>query len=305
LRKAEGRRDLAEPRALAGLYLVKAAAATGLAIPGVVPSVWPIVGNELAYAPYVLLVTGLLQAPALKDIVDPILDELWIIMQRGHGVSFGEYFTPDVDDTGLAVALLRATSRPVDPAVVLQFKNGDHFYTFHHELNPSVFANAHALYGLAYTGESYPAAERFLLERQCADGRWLADKLHSSWLYTTLEVVIALSKLGYTAETRKAAEALIQHQKPDGGWGSGTQATRIETSYALLTLLVLQQYGFVDEVAEQALQRGHRWLSSAYRPDARVDKKLWLGKELYSPYRVDRAYELSALVALALERVEA
>jgi hypothetical protein len=185
----------------------------------------------------------------------------------------------------------------------MQFRNGDHFCTFHHELNPSVFANAHALYGLAHVGERYPAAESFLLERQSEDGRWLADKLHSSWVYTTLEVVLVLDLLGYTAEVQKAAHGLVQYQKADGGWGSGNHSTRVETSYALITLARLYQSGLLNEETLAALRHGYQWLQSAYCPGGLVDDKLWLGKELYVPYRVDRAYELSALLSAQVEKV--
>lgn len=303
LRQAEEHRELAAPCKTARQYLAKAVTATGLDIPGVVPSVWPITGFELVYAPYALLVTNLLQQPALQAVVGPLMDELWVVMKRGHGVSFGEYFTPDGDDTGLGLAVLQATARPVDPTVLLQFKNGDHFCTFHHEINPSVFANAHALYGLAYAGERCSTAEHFLLKQQGADGRWLADKLHTSWLYTTLEVVLTLSHLGYQREVRKAAEALSRHQKADGGWGSGQNATWVETSYAVITLSTLDQRGLLNEAARHALQRGYQWLSHTYRPHTLPTEKFWVGKELYTPYRVDRIYGLSALLAVTLERM--
>jgi hypothetical protein len=278
------------------------AAATGSDISGLVPTVWPITGFELSYASYALLSTGLLPHPSLQDVIGPILDELWVILQRGHGVSFGEYFTPDVDDTGLAMAVLQATGREVDPAVILQFRNGDHFCTFHRELNPSVFANAHALYGLAYAGDRDPVAENFLRERQGPDGRWLADKLHSSWLYTTLEVVLVFSHLGYTAEITRAVEALMRYQQIDGGWGSGPRSTQMETSYALIALATLQQRGLLHMEAEAVLQRGYQWLRHNYRPHAFADERLWLGKEHYAPYRVDRIYELSALLSVVLEK---
>ena len=151
-----------------------------------------------------------------------VLDELWIILQRGHGVSFGEYFTPDVDETGVAMAVLQAASYPVEPAAILQFKNGNHFCTFPRELNPSVFSNAHALYALAAAGQRCSTAENFLLERQTADGRWLADKWHSSWIYTTFEVILTLSKLGYTQQVWKAANALLRHAA--SGWWVGKRA---------------------------------------------------------------------------------
>lgn len=285
-------------------YLAKAAAATGLTIPGVVPNVWPITGFELAYAPYTLLVTNLFQQRVVTEALTVVLDELERILLQHNGVSFGEAFTPDVDDTGLAVAVLRAAARPVEPAAVLQFKQGDHFCTFHHELNPSIFANAHALYGLAYVGERYPAAEKFLCDRQTTDGRWLADKLHSSWLYTTLEVVLALSHLGYREEISRAKDALLAYQHEDGGWGSGQASTRVETSYALITLTTMQRQGLRCAAGQTALQHGYRWLTDRYRPNALPDGRFWCGKELYTPYRVDRLYELSALLAPTLDGSE-
>jgi len=304
LQQATGQASLAPAYKLAQRYLIQAALATNVNIPGVVPNVWPITGFELVYAPYALLATGLLQHPTLRGSIEPILDELWLIMQRGHGVSFGEYFTPDGDDTGLALSVLQATARNVDPALVLQFKNGDHFYTFHHELNPSVFANAHALYGLAYAGKRYPAAEHFLLERQADDGHWLADKLHTSWLYTTLEVVLVLNHLGYRNELKKTVDVLVQQQKVDGGWGHGKASTRVETSYALITLTTLQQRGLLNQAGVYALQRGYQALHDISQSGGGLDDEaLWLGKELYAPYRVDRVYELSALLSVLLEKV--
>jgi hypothetical protein len=48
------------------------------------------------------------------------------------------------------------------------------------------------------------------------------------------------------------------------------------------------------------LRRGHEWLMYRYRPNVRPDGRFWCGKELYTPYRVDRLYEVSALLTLDL-----
>jgi len=109
--------------------------------------------------------------------------------------------------------------------------------------------------------------------------------------------------LGYQREVRKAAEALSRHQKADGGWGSGPSATWVETSYAVITLSTLDRRGLLNEAAKNALQRGHQWLSQTYRPHTLSTEPFWVGKELYTPYRVDRIYGLSALLAVALERM--
>lgn len=289
--------DLSNSSTTARQYLKKAAAATGMGIPGVVPNVWPITGFELSYGLFALLITDLLQQPMLTKVAKPKIDELDLIMQAGKGVSFGDYFTPDVDETGVALAVLQATGRSVDPAVVLQFKNGDHFCTFQQELNPSILANAHALYSLAYTGVHYPQAESFLLQRRCADGRWLSDKWHSSWLYTTLEVLLAFEQLGYSVENRETVNTILATQNADGGWGLHNHSTRMETSYAVIALATLQKQGFLGEYGKHALQQGQAWLNDIYHPGTPVDNRAWLGKELYTPYRVDRVYELSALLS--------
>jgi hypothetical protein len=180
LRQAQHDVNCADDCRTAQQYLANSAAATGLTIPGVVPNVWPITGFELAYAPYTLLVTNLFQQPGMEAILAPLLDELWRLLSHNKGISFGECFTPDVDDTGLALAVLQAAARPVELDAVRQFKHGDHFCTFHHELNPSIFANAHALYGLAYLDERYPAAEKFcaIAKRLMVVGLLISYTLH-------------------------------------------------------------------------------------------------------------------------------
>jgi len=283
-------------------YLQKASAATfpTTEIPGVVPNVWPITGFERAYGPYILLATGLFHHPFFHDVINAQVRELATIIQRGNGVSFGDYFAPDVDETALTTASLHATNTPYSLQPLLQFRNGDHFYTFHHELNPSVFSNAHALYALSQLGQHDDASATFLRRRQAADGRWLADKWHSSWIYTTLEVVLALGRLGQIDPLHKTVNVLLAHQEADGSWGAYAQASQVETSYAVLALYHLHCLGLLDEIGISALQRGQAWLARQYQPYTYSDERHWLGKELYTPYRVDRIYILCANLTTTL-----
>lgn len=298
--QAQKRPDLKSPCHSARTYLHNAAAATKMDIPGVVPNVWPITGFEMSYGPYAILISGLFHHPLLQDALSRQLDGLQVIMERGHGVSFGEYFTPDADETAVGLAALQAHGRPVQLEVILQFKHEDHFYTFPNELNPSVFSNAHALYALACMGERSTTTEEFLRKRQGADGRWVADKWHSSWLYTTLEVLLALDCLEHKEEVMAAVMIFLNAQKADGGWGSGVQSTRAETSYALIALNTMRQHSLSDPSVTDAVVRGHHWLQQQYTSNSSTPELLWLGKELYSPYRVDRIYELGALLFVAL-----
>ena len=303
LRQAEHQPDLADHCVTTRHYLEKAAAATGVGIPGVVPNVWPITGFELSYSLHALFVSNLFLQPLLGSTLELQIDRLANIMQKGGGISFGEYFTPDVDATGITTAILQTTAYPVNPAEILKFKHNDHFYTFYEELNPSILANAHALYGLAYTGERYPAAETFLLHHQCGDGRWLPDKCHHSWIYTTLEVILALSHLSYPTAIEHAVESLLAAQKDNGGWGSSTCATLVETSYVIVVLKLLERRSILNERARNALQQGQQWLVDYAHASKPSLERLWLGKELYRPYRVDRMYELGALLFASQEEI--
>lgn len=298
LKSAEGHPELATERAAAEEYLEKAAAATGVGIPGVVPYVWPITGFEITYAPFALLNAGLLHHPIIKDALEPLWD--WHqANQTPSGMSSGFHFAPDVDVTALTAVFRQAIGKPFDIDLILRFQNGDHFCTYPHELNPSVFSNAHAVYALTAAGHRKDSAEQYLKQRQLADGRWMADKWHTSWIYTTAEVIYALAQCRATAEIYKAGEALLKAQRQDGSWGSGSHSTRAETSVALMVLRTLHQNQLGLEL-DAPLARGAHWLREHIN-NPHGAELLWLGKELYSPHRVDRVYDLCALLAFEME----
>jgi squalene cyclase len=189
--------------------------------------------------------------------------------------------------------------------ILHDFRYNHHFCTFVGELNPSIFCTAHAIHALARTDVVLDEPLMFLLENQYADGRWMADKWHSSWLYTTLEVILALDHSGQSAGVRKAVEALLYHQHSDGGWGMNGKSTNIETAYTVLALFVLEQQAKLPSNAISALKRGKEWLISGYQPfTLNREDKFWIGKELYKPYRIDRMFEITTLLMLAIQETE-
>ena len=180
----------------------------------------------------------------------------------------------------------------------MQFKNMDHFHTYAGELNPSVFSNAHAIHALAHFGLRQPSTEQFLVSRQGADGRWLADKWHSSWRYTTLETVVPLAPFGHGPHIQKALHALLADQNDDGGWGARGVSNALETAYGVMMLHSLRHGDLWHEQAEARWRQAAAWLlACAGRQIA--TPRLWIGKELYSPRRVDHAYVLCAQVLAA------
>lgn len=286
-------------------YLASAQAATGLNIPGVMPVVYPITGFEFSYGLYALLIADLLHRPEWANSVDTHARRILEWTRVHHGLDTGYFFTPDADSTSVGLAVLDALGHRLDTELLTQFALDDHFVTFRHELNPSILSNAHVLYTLCRFGQPQQSVAQFLLKRQHANGAWLPDKWHSSWYYSTLEVTIPLLQMGFTEATSHVPELLGKSQNQDGGWGYGGKSNALETSYSLLTLLTLIKAGVIRTPDfHGTFEAGYRWLINQYKPGQLVDEKLWLGKELYSPKRVDTIYVLVTLLAIEARQKE-
>ena len=285
--------------AQAEAYLARAAETTDTGIPGVMPMVYPITGFELCYGLYALLLTGLLDHPKLQDVVAPQVARLAAMVEREKGLSFGENFVPDVDETAVAVAVLSAAGLAPDVSLVRNFWRKDHFYTYTHELNPSVFSNAHALHALVMCGQRCDLTENFLIRQQTPSGAWVVDKWHTSWRSSTLEVVAALLRLGYEEQLCAAGDAFIADQNADGSWGLKEGAPMLETAYSVIALQLLSSNARLAAQVEYALKRGQEWLD-AHVGNLDQIERLWLGKEVYSAIRVDKVYKLCAMLSPSL-----
>lgn len=134
----------------------------------------------------------------------------------------------------------------------------------------SRFRGAHPLHSPKRISRAMTRGVRFLLSRQWADGAF-----PGSWgvylTYGTFHAVRGLRAAGVSADhaaLRRAAEWLVRHQKPDGGWGEhfrgcleqryiehlDSQATM--TSWAVLALTELVG------IDHPAVRRGAEWLVS-------------------------------------------
>lgn len=293
---AQGRPELKELVAKARGYLKNAEAGTDARLPGVVPATWRIDFMEKQWGLFALLCAGLLDHPLLADVVKPHLDTLEAAITP-RGIGFTKYFMPDGDCTAVTVALLKAMNRPVDLSVLKQFERGEHFYTYPQETHPSLTTTAHVVMALNLVGEDTSRWVRAMLQMQSADGRWLIDKWQTSWLYATTQAMLAIPD---AAAMRTSIETLLRLQKEDGGWGSSDHTTAVETAFAVLVLNGLRNKGVEEEAIRGALARAHRYLRHAYRPFVPNDEPMWIGKALYCPFRMDRAFELSAMLALEL-----
>lgn len=295
LHLAEAQPGLATAKAAARDYLARAARATEVGLPGVVPTCWPTPRFEQVFALQALYLGGALSHPALADIVAAQLDAIAGAFRR-DGIGFSDCFAPDGDDTAAAIALLHTTGRPIAARALTRFADDDHFCAWHRELQPSLSVTAHATHTLHMLGEDTTPYEGFLVRQQLPDGRWPGDKWNRSWLYTTWRVLVALGPTAHTQALQRAIGALLAYQQGDGGWGTA-RANPEETAYAVLALRSLSGNGGLYDECQMALYRGDRWLRQHYSPFAANPVACWLAKESYRPHRIARAIELTALLS--------
>lgn len=295
LHAAAGRADLAAQRAAAAAYLERAAAATQGGVPGVVPTAWPIDRFEQVYALHTLLAVGLLDSPELRDVVAPQVAALALSL-KADGLGFSDAFTPDGDDTAAALAVLRAWGAPADMRPLEAFAAGDTFCTYRGELQPSLITTARAVHALALAGCNAEPGRAYIVSQQSHDGRWPRDKWNSSWLYTTYQALIALGQSFDPRALRRAVDALLAHQQPDGSWCSVEDARLEETAYGILICRLAVNAGLDGPQLGFARAAAERWLRQHYRPLGERGNRCWLAKESYSPVRVSRVLELAALI---------
>lgn len=291
------RHESTEPlRQQAEAYLSLASRVTGFNIPGVVPGIWPMNRFELAFGLYPLLAADLLDLPALQDVLEPQLDALgFALTEKGIGLS--DHFYQDGDDTAAALAILHTAGYLVDPSVLDRFRGAGVYYAFGGEIQKSISLTARAVHTLRLFGQRDEAAVRLLLESQGNNGRWQDDKWHISWLYNTLHVVLALAPESEgTTAVMHAQDDLIHSQHANGGWGVTGEATPSETAYGLLALYTLHKENLLTDAGRRAFKRGQAYLQTAVNQPDLDRTALWIEKELYVPHRIEKMFELSALL---------
>lgn len=292
LRAAAERPKLAAERAGAYNYLQTAAAATGTGIPGVVPGVWPYPRNEQNVSLYILLLAGLLDHPALAEVVHAQLADMWRGL-RSDGQGISDWFASDGDNTAMAFSVLQHAGYRPDRSVLEQYISGDTCLTYRRELQRSFSATTHAAHALALLdGNPQPLLD-YLCRQRRDDQLWAGDKWHASWTYLTSHTLIALLATGRIDDVMSAVQPLIDRQCADGRWGVDAAADE-ETAHVVLALLAIDRAGLLPSGGQCALHRAGRWLAAEYRPLHEANGACWIGKELYRPRRIARVLALSA-----------
>jgi len=230
--------------------------------------------------------------------VPPLLDRLrrsWTPM----GMAWSrEGDVPDADDTAVTLSLLTRHREALGTEVLELYETPDHFQTLIFERNPSVTANAHVLHALKHY-PSNPDRRRMTLkivnylESARTGSAFWHDKWHASPLYATDRAMLALAGVADNA-VRPAVQWMLEQQNDAGAWGY-LDGNSEETAWAIHALATASQSdASVRAVAAEAIQRGAAYLA-AHFGDADYPA-LWIGKGLYSTWKVTKAVVLGALV---------
>ena len=303
LHAAAGREDLADARARATEYLQRATAATGEAGGATVPTVYPFIGFEIIFGIYPLLIAGAFHHPALHASVErhmPLVSSFW----APHGMGMTPHFSVDGDSTAAGLAVIASSGRKVDMSPLRTFSQGRHYCAYHGELQPAPSVTARVAHTLSLAGPLPEESLDYLIEQQQPDGRWMGDKWNHSWLYTTLHATLPLAAGGRFSACHAAADAAVAYQRADGGWGMNDHSNEVETAYAVLMLHTLRRHGCLPPAGAEALAHARSWMLANYRPFTQGGVNCWVGKESYRPFRIDRCWELCALLVLASEETE-
>lgn len=289
-------KDMVNARQKAQKYLQDAALATGVNIPGVLPSAWPMDRFEQALALHAVQMAGLLNFPLLQDVLKPQISDLATAL-RPDGLGFSDIFTADGDDTLAAVAVLKASNYEVSASTFASFETDTHFLGYPGEMQSSPSVTARGVHVLQLFHRDTSPTIPFLLDRRTEQGAWPGDKWNTSWLYVTYLIAYALhtNSTRYQGSLDIAAWAVITQQNPDGGWGAFGASGFTETAYAISLLQLIDR-----EKYRNILQHGYRWMLENYRPFVLNVEQCWLNKQEYRPHRIDRVFELSAMINLAL-----
>jgi halimadienyl-diphosphate synthase len=265
-------------------YLTTALRATGQ---GAAPTVFPFRTFDDGWTFHPLAMAGV--APR---VLHPHVKRLaGRASPRGFGPSDG--LPPDADDTGMVLPLLAYCGYPADLSLLRGFETPEGYLTFELERGFSVSTNVHVLGALLLdpTGmaRQIDLVLRFLRDSLSGDGYWL-DKWHLSPYYATCHAIPVLSGL----DDRLCGDAVgwvLGSQHADGSWGLAG-GTLEETGYAVNSLLAVQAaYPWVRDAAH----RGARYLSDRCADGEPAHPPLWIGKVLYTPYRVVQAAVVGAL----------
>jgi halimadienyl-diphosphate synthase len=229
--------------------------------------------------------------------VRPILEFLWEAWSDTKGVGHSRYFNvADLDDTAAAFSVLRWGGYPASADAFARFETETHFKCYDGELDMSMSAQVRALSALQFAKEHPQHAawteklEKILRIADLHGSLWF-DKWHASPYYLAASGIWLLHGVADDL-VQSPLNWLLKTQNSDGGWSFFQSSTIEETTYALQALLYWDKH--VEKIDSSVILAGGDFLETALEKLELVP--MWIGKALYTPYRVVQS---SILVTLS------
>jgi halimadienyl-diphosphate synthase len=248
---------------------------------GSVPFCWPAEVFEAVWALDGVRRVGLTPAELpLNGTVDR-LARTWEQVEPGLSSS-SMFRVNDGDDTTVGYAVLDWAGQPPDTNVLLRYWNGSHFLSYLDERGASVSANLHAITALRLQ-PGFPhqdiarQAMRWVVGHMRADGSF-DDKWHLSPHYCVAHAIPAFVGWNETL-TQRCIDFLIEHQRPDGGWGWFGESTLEETAHAVIGLASAYRHDLLPD--RRALIQAARFLRE--RTGEQPVEHFWIGKTVFRP----------------------
>jgi halimadienyl-diphosphate synthase len=228
--------------------------------------------------------------------VKRLLDFLYEVWDPEYGLTYSsDYGVTDLDDTAEAFIVLRWGGYDVSASVFAPYEEEDGFRCFKGEANRSLSANIRLLGALRWH-DDHPEFERWsfkiasMLQHHDRNGYYWFDKWHISPYYPTTYAIPSLHQLGDRMLPRRI-HWILKTQNEDGGWGYYGPSTPEETAYCLQALVYAHVH--IEPVDSAALQAAAHFLENSSADDEPLS--LWIGKGLYTPYKVVQSAILMAL----------
>ncbi len=236
------------------------------------------------------------RVPSLTAALEPLARRLHSGSTLGGWTASAHVPVKESDTTGICFAALGQLGYSLDPELLYQYEEAEHFRCYTFERNPSISANIHVLDALHYCDprESRPRVAkliRFLHNTRTPGGYWF-DKWHVSPYYTTGHAVLAAHDFAPDL-VEPAIQWMINTQWADGSWG-WFAPTLEETAYVVLAMLVWQRGGHA--VPDGLLERGAEYLRRGFSATAWDYPPLWIAKTLYTPVQVVHGLILATLL---------
>ena len=231
------------------------------------------------------------------------LEEVW--KKQSGIIGACKYLPPDSDTTSNTLLALSETKRVTDRESVnglLKYLKNKYFVTHEAEKEPSLSTNLHCLLALRNFQQFEDIRQ---MSKEVAE--WtktliidnnleFEDKWHCSPLYPMSRALIAFEFFD-PIFAEKIFDLILDKQNSDGGWGLKGHSSRLETSYALISLIYWMRIHTksIDEKSVNCLKKAKKFMKEERHE---IEYNFWIGKLLYSPINLDKITILCGEYAL-------